>query len=194
MPFERRTDPSFTERAVLIWCDGILVRSQSNQRVPLSVDDLVVDAGRAAALRRYAEEGFRLLGLSWQPEIAEGKRTAADVDAVFAKVNEMLGLAIEVEYCTHAAGPPQCWCRKPLPGLGVLLIHRHHLDPARCIYVGDGPQDAGYAQRLGFQYRPAREFFDDCSERRPSGCRPRAGRKPLRYASVLHSSRSASVG
>ena len=97
VPFERRTDPSFTERAVLIWCDGILVRSQSNQRVPSSVDDLVVDAGRAAALRRYAEDGFRLLGLSWQPEIAEGKRTAADVDAVFAKVNELLGLAIEVE-------------------------------------------------------------------------------------------------
>ncbi len=164
VPFERRADPSFAERAVLIWCDGILVRSQSNQRVPSSVDDLVVDVGRAATLRRYAEEGFRLLGLSWQPDIAEGKRTAADVDAVFAKMNELLGLAIEVEYCTHAAGPPQCWCRKPLPGLGVLLIHRHHLDPARCIYVGDGPQDAGYAQRLGFPYRPAREFFDDEGE------------------------------
>ena len=73
-----------------IWCDGILVRSRSNQRVPSSVDDLVVDVGRAATLRRYAEEGFRLLGLSWQPEIAEGKRTAADVDAVFAKMNELL--------------------------------------------------------------------------------------------------------
>jgi FMN phosphatase YigB (HAD superfamily) len=40
------------------------------------------------------------------------------------------------------------------------LIHRHQLDPARCIYFGDGSQDAGYAQRLGLQYRPAREFFD----------------------------------
>jgi histidinol phosphatase-like enzyme len=80
---------------------------------------------------------------------------------VFAKMNELLGLAIEVEYCSHAAGPPKCWCRKPLPGLGVLLIHRHHLDPARCIYVADGPQDAGYAQRLGFHYRPAREFFEE---------------------------------
>jgi hypothetical protein len=42
----------------------------------------------------------------------------------------------------------------------VLLIHRHRLDPARCIYVGEGSQDAGYAQRLGFSYRPAREFFE----------------------------------
>ena len=161
VPFERQLDPSRTERAVLIWCDGILARSRSNHRVPATVDDLVVDAGRAATLRRYAGEGFRLLGLSWQPDIAGGTRTAADVDTMFAKMSELLGLAIEVEYCAHAAGPPRCWCRKPLPGLGVLLILRHHLDPARCIYVGDGPQDAGYAQRLGLPYRPAREFFDE---------------------------------
>jgi histidinol phosphatase-like enzyme/predicted kinase len=161
VPFERHVDPSAVERAVLIWCDGILARSRSDQRAPLSVDDLLVESGRAATLRRYAEQGFRLLGLSWQPEIAEGTRTKADVDAIFARMNELLGLSIEVEYCPHAAGPPQCWCRKPLPGLGVLLIHRHRLDPARCIYVGDGSQDASYAQRLGLQYRTAREFFDD---------------------------------
>ena len=129
VPFERRADPSHAERAVLIWCDGILVRSRSNQRTPSSADDLVVDVGRAATLRRYGDEGFRLLGLSWQPDIAEGKRTAADVDAVFAKMNELLGLAIEVVLRRTAAGPPRCWCRKPLPGLGVLLIYRHHLDP-----------------------------------------------------------------
>jgi histidinol phosphatase-like enzyme len=74
-------------------------------------------------------------------------------------MNELLGLSIDVEYCSHAAGPPQCWCRKPLPGLGVLLTHRYHLDPAACIYVGDGAQDAGYASRLGFQYRDADVFF-----------------------------------
>ena len=102
-----------------------------------------------------------MLGLSWQPEIAEGKRTIAEVDAVLARMKELLRLEIEVEYCPHGGGPPQCWCRKPLPGLGVLLIHRHGLDPAQCIYVGDGPQDAGYAERLGFYFRPAREFFGD---------------------------------
>ena len=69
VPFERRADPSRAERAVVVWCDGILVRSRSNQRVPSSVDDLVVDVGRATTLRRYAEQGFRLLGLSWQPEL-----------------------------------------------------------------------------------------------------------------------------
>lgn len=160
VPFERRIDPSHVNRAVVIWCDGILMRSRSDQRVPSDPDDVAVDPARGAILRRYAEQGYRPLGLSWQPEVAERKRTAADVEAVFARMNELLGLAIEVEYCPHAAGPPQCWCRKPLPGLGVMLMHRHHLDPAACIYVGDGPQDASYADRLGFQYQTAREFFE----------------------------------
>lgn len=160
VPFERRPDPSRTNGAVIIWCDDVLVRSRSSQRAPADIDDLVVHVGRAATLRHYAEQGFRLLGLSWQPEIADGK-PPADAAAIFAKMNELLGLAIEVEYCPHPAGPPQCWCRKPLPGLGVLMIHRHRLDPARCVYVGNGPQDAGYAQRLGFAYRPARQFFGD---------------------------------
>lgn len=164
MPFERRIDTSRVNRAVIIWCDGILVRSRSKQRSPTDVEDLVVDVSRARTLRRYAEEGFRLLGLSWQPDIAEGKRTRVDVETLFGKMAAALRLSIEVEYCSHGAGPPRCWCRKPLPGLGVLLIHRHHLDPASCLYVGEGPQDAGYAQRLGFRYRPATEFFADEEE------------------------------
>jgi len=142
VPFERQPDPLRVNRAVIIWCD-----------------DLVLEPRHAEILRRYEEQGFRLLRLSWQPDIAAGTRSAADVEARFAQAHERLRLAIDVEYCPHAAGPPRCWCRKPLPGLGVLLIHRHQLDAAQCIYVGDGPQDAGYARRLGLTFRPAREFF-----------------------------------
>jgi FMN phosphatase YigB (HAD superfamily) len=40
-----------------------------------------------------------------------------------------------------------------LPGLGVLLIHRHRLDPKQCVYVGNGPADPGFARKLGVAYR-----------------------------------------
>lgn len=161
VPFERRMDTTCVNRAVIIWCDGILVRSRSGARVPADVDDVIVDPDRAAPLSRYAELGFRILALSWQPGIAERTRTAADAEAVFARMNELLGLGIEVGYCPHAAGPPKCWCRKPLPGLAVALIHRHRLDPTACIYVGEGSQDEGFARRLGFQYRQARDCFGE---------------------------------
>ena len=84
---------------------------------------------RREVLQRYAADGWRLLGLSWQPEIADKTMSVAEVHAGFARMQELLGVAIEVEYCPHAGGPPICWCRKPLPGLGVVFIHRHRLDP-----------------------------------------------------------------
>ena len=159
MPFTRERDASFCNRAVLLWCDGVLRRSRSGGRTPCSADDVEVLAGRREMLQRYASDGWRLLGLSWQPEIADETMSVADVQAGFARMQELLGVAIEVEYCPHAGGPPICWCRKPLPGLGVVFIRRHRLDPSQCIYVGAGAQDPGFARRLGFQYRGADEFF-----------------------------------
>jgi histidinol phosphatase-like enzyme len=159
VPFVRRRDPALINRAVIVWCDGVLLGSGSEQRGPVDSDDAMVDAERAGVLRGYEKQGFRLLGLSWQPGVAAGRRSSADVDALFARMNERLGLSIEVEYCPHAAGPPRCWCRKPLPGLGVLLIQRHRLDPAACIYVGTSAQDPGFARRLGFAFRSADDFF-----------------------------------
>jgi histidinol phosphatase-like enzyme/predicted kinase len=159
VPFVRRFDPEYVNRALIVWCDDVLVRSRSGRRVPAHADDVAVVESRAAILRRYQDAGWRLLGLSWQPDIGAGTQSVAEVHAVFARMRELLGVAIDVEYCPHPAGPPRCWCRKPLPGLGVLLIQRHRLDPARCTYVADGPQDPGFSRRLGFSYRTASEFF-----------------------------------
>jgi aryl-alcohol dehydrogenase-like predicted oxidoreductase/histidinol phosphatase-like enzyme/predicted kinase len=157
--FERMRDPSFTNRALILLCDGVLRRSRSGRRTPASADDVEVLEGRAEVLRRYSEDGWRLLGLSWQPEIADETLTKVDVEAGFVRMQDLLGLPIEVEYCPHGGGPPICWCRKPLPGLGVVFIQRHRLDPSQCIYVGTGPQDPGFARRLGFQYQDAADFF-----------------------------------
>jgi aryl-alcohol dehydrogenase-like predicted oxidoreductase/histidinol phosphatase-like enzyme/predicted kinase len=157
--FERAHDPSRTNRAVVFWCEGVLRRSRSGQRSPVSAEDVDVLPGRADALRDLASDGWRLLSLSWLPEIAEGRMTAGQAAAAFTRTQELLGVPVEIAYCPHAAGPPMCWCRKPLPGLGVVFINRHKLDPQQCLYVGAGTQDPGLARRLGFQYRDAAEFF-----------------------------------
>jgi aryl-alcohol dehydrogenase-like predicted oxidoreductase len=142
MAFRRTRDVTFTNRALILWCDDVLVRS-----------------ARGEVLRRYAQEGWRVLGLGWQPDVAQEVVTAEQVEAACARMQERLGVAIDVLYCPHGGGPPVCWCRKPLPGLGVVFIQRYRLDPSQCIYVGSGPQDPGFARRLGFQYRDATDFF-----------------------------------
>jgi aryl-alcohol dehydrogenase-like predicted oxidoreductase len=157
--FDRIHDPSLVNRAVIVWCDGILLRSRAGLRTPRNADDVDVAIERGAILRRYADEGWKMLGLSWIPEIAARTMTTADAEAVFARLGEALGVPVEVEYCPHPAGPPVCWCRKPLPGLGVVFQQRHRLDPAQCLYVGSGSQDPGFARRMGFEYREAGRFF-----------------------------------
>jgi histidinol phosphatase-like enzyme len=157
--FERRWPSDHVNRALFVWCDGILMRSRAGARTPTSVDDLDVVDGRGTVLRRYRDEGWRIVGLSWQPEIADGTRTPEEAEAVLARMRAVLEVDMETMYCPHAAGPPVCWCRKPLPGLAVLAIERHRLDPARCLFIGDGPQDPGFARRPGFSYRTASGFF-----------------------------------
>ena len=159
LPFVRRHDPSATNRAVIVWCDGVLTRSRAGDRTPGTPEDLEVIEGRAEVLRRWDDEGWYVLGLSWQPEIAAKTRTHEQVFETFARMREVLGVEMDVEYCPHEGGPPICWCRKPLPGLGVAFMQRYKLDPRQCIYVGDGPHDATFARRLGFEFRDAGEFF-----------------------------------
>jgi aryl-alcohol dehydrogenase-like predicted oxidoreductase/predicted kinase len=157
--FERRRDPSYENRAVILWCDDVVLSGEAGVHARTWPGSVEVFPGRAETLGRYRDDGWRLIGLSWRPEIAAETLTPAQAEAGFARMNDLLGLDIEVAYCPHAAGPPVCWCRKPLPGLGVVFIARHRLDAARCIYVGNGPHDPGFARRLGFQYREADEFF-----------------------------------
>ena len=126
VPFVRRFSADHANRAVIVWCDD-------------------VDAEIAQKLRRYRDDGYPIYGMSWQPGI--GDRVPD-----FSKLYERLGFEIAVEYCPHGAGPPRCWCRKPLPGLGVVLIDRHRLDPKQCMYVGRAAVDPGFARKLGFIY------------------------------------------
>jgi predicted kinase len=141
VPFVRRHDPDFTNRAVIA-----------------SFDDVGDLARLAPRLREFRDAGYRLVGVSWQPEIAEGTRSEEVFKAMFARECVSLGLDVDVECCPHPAGPPRCWCRKPLPGLGVLFIRRYRLDPAHCLYVGAGPHDEGFARRLGFTFRDAADL------------------------------------
>jgi aryl-alcohol dehydrogenase-like predicted oxidoreductase/histidinol phosphatase-like enzyme len=163
VPFERRRDPSCGTRAIVLWCDDVLLRSRSGRRSPTSPEDVEVVGDHRDALRQYLADGWRLLGLSWRPEIAEEAMSVEEVDACFERMIAELGVPIDVRYCPHGGGPPVCWCRKPLPGLGAVFIQQYRLDPAHCIYVGRGPQDRGFARRLGFQYREADAFFSQRS-------------------------------
>lgn len=148
-----------TERAIVLELDGIVWRSRAGARAPTSADDLVVDPAVTTKLLTVAAAGWKLLGLTWQPGLGSDALGAGSLASTVARLGEIVGAAIDVVCCSHVAGPIACWCRKPLPGLGVVLIHRHDLHPEACIHVGKGTLDRTFAERLGMAYVPHETFF-----------------------------------
>jgi hypothetical protein len=59
---------------------------------------------------------------------------------------------LETALCSHPAGPPNCWCRPPLPGLPLAFARRQGVDPVRSILVGCSPAHRALAAALDARY------------------------------------------
>jgi aryl-alcohol dehydrogenase-like predicted oxidoreductase/adenylate kinase family enzyme len=141
--FQRR-EVVATRRAIVLEFDDVLVDSVSG-RIP---DD------RGAVLRAHHAEGCLLAAIAWRPH------GAADITAAFDRVRAQLAVPIALGYCPHPAGPPICWCRKPLPGLVLELLHGKDVHFERSVVVGRAAADRTLAKKLGMHYSTAEVFFD----------------------------------
>jgi histidinol-phosphate phosphatase family protein len=130
---------------VLLDRDGTLVVD-----VPYNGDpDRVEPMPRAAeALARLRAAGIPTAVVSNQSGIARGLLTRAQVDAVNARVDELLGPLGPVFVCEH--GPDDgCTCRKPAPGLVLRAAAALGVPADRCALVGDIGADVGAALAAG---------------------------------------------
>ncbi len=160
IPFSRRLDPANQHKALLLDVDGTLRRTKSGEIYPRHPDDVELLPGRQAVLKRYVEEGYQLFFISNQSGVASGKVTQAAVEASLLRTAELLQLPIrEISYCPHPAFPVGCYCRKPFPGMGVYLMHKHQLNPNEIIVVGDMKSDEEFAKGLGLRYMDGAMFF-----------------------------------
>jgi histidinol-phosphate phosphatase family protein len=160
IPFVRRPTPDHTNKGLLLDVDGTLRRTKSGEIFPRDPDDVEILPGRREVLERWVADGYELFFVSNQGGIASGSVTVAAADAAFARTIDLLGLPVaEVAYCPHPAFPAGCFCRKPLPGLGVMLMQRHALAREHLVMVGDMDSDEDFARALGARYVPAESFF-----------------------------------
>jgi HAD superfamily hydrolase (TIGR01662 family) len=157
--FVRKKDPKYCNKALILDYDDTLRRSKGEHPFPVKPEDVEILSGRTKKLREYQEKGYQLFGVSNQSGVAKGILTAAQAHACFERTNELLGLHIDYKFCPHNIPPVNCYCRKPHVGHGVWLIEEHLLDREQCIFVGDQTTDKTFAQRCGFRYYHADEFF-----------------------------------
>ncbi len=151
-PFVRRPAAQFDQKAVIVALDDVLCTSRSGAGVALEPADVALRPGAQDVINRYRDDGFALLSIAWRPQVRDGKTTDAEVRACFERTKELLGTEIEFDYCPHPAGPPICWCRKPLPGLVLQFAFRHRLALDQCILIGSSPSDRTLASRMGMIY------------------------------------------
>jgi HAD superfamily hydrolase (TIGR01662 family) len=161
--FVRNPYPSdYTNKALILDYDGNLrdVPEGSPYQYPTKTEEVKVLPGRKEIIQSYKDKGYLLLGVSNQSGIAKGNLLYATARDCFEHTNKLLGFDIKYEFCPHHS-PPKCfcYCRKPSPGLGALLINQYKLNPAECLFVGDQTSDETFAERSGFQFQYTDKFF-----------------------------------
>lgn len=160
VPFQRRVEPTHTAKGLLLDVDGTLRITISGEVYPRHPDDVRLLPHRRETLLRWAANGYLLFFVSNQSGIAAGRVSHGMVQQAFYRTAELLGVPVaEIAYCPHAHQPVGCFCRKPLPGLGVYLMQRHLLSREHLLMVGDMDTDAQFAAGIGAKFIHADEFF-----------------------------------
>lgn len=145
------TPPASPQPHLFLDRDGTVIREEHYLRDP---ERVALETGAAEGMRRFAKAGFRLVIVSNQSGIGRGHLTEADLQAVNARLTQLLtaeGLTIASwHHCPHH--PDQsCSCRKP----GTQMFEQANalcpVDWVASVMVGDKPSDvdAGRALSMG---------------------------------------------
>jgi len=147
--------------AIFLDRDGTLVPDDADAGVPARVSLL---DGVAPALRRLRDAGFRLVVATNQGGVARGRFTEHDVDAVHARLAELLdaqtGLKRTIErfyYCPfHPKGNVPEYTRehpwrKPKPGMLLQAAQDMELEVERSWLIGDSPRDIAAGRSAGLR-------------------------------------------
>jgi len=138
-------------RAVFLDRDGVLNRAVvrgGKPYPPASAAEMELQPDAARSLEQLKQEGFRLLVVTNQPDVARGTQTTAEVEAIHARIRAGLPVIDEFLVCYHD-DRDGCECRKPKPGLLLEAARRYGLDLKDCFLIGDRWRDIDAAHAAG---------------------------------------------
>jgi D-glycero-D-manno-heptose 1,7-bisphosphate phosphatase len=137
-------------RAVFLDRDGVLnqvVVRNGKPYPPANAAELVLAPHARAALQELKAQGFLLLVVTNQPDVAKGITTQPAVEEINRKLASELPLD-DVFVCYHQDSD-RCDCRKPKPGMLLDGARKHNVDLAESFMVGDRWRDVEAGQNAG---------------------------------------------
>src|SRR3989338_8918354 len=137
-------------RGVFLDRDGVLNRAfvrDGKPYPPSTLAELEILPGVPEALALLRAEGFRLVVVTNQPDVARGTQTRKTGELLHAALLARLPLD-EFRVCYHDDAD-HCACLKPAPGLLLQAAQELELDLASCFMVGDRWRDIEAGRRAG---------------------------------------------
>jgi len=137
-------------RAVFLDRDGVILVNRPGYT--RSVGEMQVIPGAIEAIVRLHRAGLPVAIVTNQSAIGRGLATRPDVDAVNARIADLVaragGRIAHIAVCPHLPDAG-CGCRKPLPGLILEAAVAMGVDPGTGAVVGDQMTDIEAARAVG---------------------------------------------
>lgn len=136
--------------AVFLDRDGVINRAEvrnGKPYPPANLEAVEILPGVSEALRALHAEGWLLIVVTNQPDVARGIAKRADVEAINLHLQEVLTID-EFRTCYHDSSDG-CDCRKPAPGALLAAASAHCIDLKRSYMVGDRWRDVEAGVRAG---------------------------------------------
>ena len=138
--------------AVFLDRDGIINRAvvrDGRPYPPAGLKDVEIIPGAVSSIKRLAENGYIMIGITNQPDVARGTQSREIVEAINAMIQSRLPLR-EIFVCYHD-NIDNCDCRKPKPGLILMAAEKHGVDLSRSWMVGDRWKDIAAGKAAGLK-------------------------------------------
>jgi len=130
------------QKAVFLDRDGVLNRAvvkNGKPHPPANESELELTPGAKSVLQKLKDQGYKLLVVTNQPDVARGTTARETVEAIHRKLaNE---LPIDDFFVCYHTDSDHCDCRKPKSGLLLEGARRHQIDLSSSFMVGDRWRD-----------------------------------------------------
>jgi D-glycero-D-manno-heptose 1,7-bisphosphate phosphatase len=130
------------KKAVFLDRDGVINQTifrMGKPRAPYTLEEFSFLPGVQEAVDFLREEGFELIIVTNQPDVARGWVTREAIDLVNQYISEALGIQ-DIRACFHTEHD-KCECRKPRPGMLIDAALEHDIDLEKSFMVGDRGSD-----------------------------------------------------
>ncbi|MEZ5404541.1 MAG: HAD family hydrolase [Bryobacteraceae bacterium] len=138
------------KRAVFLDRDGVINRAvvrEGKPYPPASLVEMELNEGVRDGLRSLRAEGYKLLVVTNQPDVARGTQSREAIE----RMHEWLGEELPIDdffVCYHDSGDG-CACRKPRPGLLHQGAEKYGIDLGSSYVIGDRWRDVDAGAAAG---------------------------------------------